>query len=113
MVNGYVAKIELSKICSSVVFLTEITLQEHDIHTFREFEKTIRNEKSMVECYQVSAAHDYLVRFLCTDINDYKEIADRLLEKTPIKSMKSHCVLSQVKHFSGYPLQYMLQEECE
>ena len=44
VITNYSAHIEVSKICSSVTFLAEITLQEHDKNAFQQFEKVIIEE---------------------------------------------------------------------
>ena len=111
VVINYVANLDLQKICNSVTFLTEVTLHEHSSYSFRKFEDSIRREETLVECYQVSGAYDYFARFICCDIDDYKEIADRLLANSPIKSLQSYCVLSKVKRYSGYPLKYLLDND--
>ena len=108
VITNYSANVELSKICTSVTFLAEITLQEHDKDSFQQFESVIMEEDTLVECDQVSGNYDYFARFVCKDIEDYKSISDRLLSKSPIKSIQSHCVLSKVKRFTGYPLNYLL-----
>jgi len=111
VITNYSANIEISKICTSVTFLAEITLQEHDKNAFKNFEKVIMEEDTLVECEQVSGSYDYFARFVCKDIEDYKSISDRLLSKSPIKSIQSHCVLSKVKRFTGYPLNYLIDNE--
>ena len=111
VITNYSAHIEVSKICSSVTFLAEITLQEHDKNAFQQFEKVIIEEDTLVECDQVSGPYDYSARFVCKNIEDYKSISDRLLSKSPIKSIQSHCVLSKVKRFAGYPLSYLLDDD--
>lgn len=110
VVTGYVANINLAKVCTSVTFLAEVTLQEHSSNAFRKFEDVIMKEETLVECYQVSGSYDYFARFICSDIEDYKVITDRLLAKSPVKSIKSNCVLSKIKRFSGYPLVYLLDK---
>lgn len=113
VITNFVANINLPKICTSVTFLTEVTLQEHNTYAFRKFEEAIRREKTLIECYQVSGGYDYFARFVCSDINDYKAITDRLLANSPIKSIQSHCMLSKIKRFSGYPLEYLLEDKFE
>lgn len=110
VITNYSANVDISKICTSVTFVAEITLQEHDKNAFKNFEKVIMEEDTLVECEQVSGSYDYFARFVCKDIEDYKSISDRLLSKSPIKSIQSHCVLSKVKRFTGYPLNYLLDD---
>lgn len=111
VVTNYVANINLAKVCTSATFLTEVTLQEHNVSAFRKFEDAVRREETLVECYQVSGSYDYFARFVCSHIDDYKDITDRLLAHAPIKSIQSHCVLSKIKPFAGYPLKYLLDHD--
>ncbi len=108
MIINYEASLNLEKICSSVTFLAEFTLREHNAYSFRKFEDAINKEPTLIECYQVSGRYDYFARFVCVDADDYKAITDRLLARAPIKNIQSNCMLSKVKRYSGYPLQYLL-----
>ena len=53
VITNYSANVEISKICTSVTFLAEITLQEHDKDSFQQFESVIMEEDTLVECDQV------------------------------------------------------------
>ena len=111
VILSYVANLDLVRICTTVTFLTEVTLKEHNPYSLRKFEEAIRKEEALVECYQVSGHYDYFARFICRDVEDYKGVTERLTEQVPIANVQSHCVMSKVKKFSGYPLEHLLDLE--
>ena len=108
VILGYVANLDIAKICNTVTFLAEVTLETHSTKSFQEFETAIKKEETLVECYQASGAYDYHARFVCRNAEDYKAITDRLMQKAPIKNISSSCVLAKTKKFSGYPLDLSL-----
>ena len=111
MISNYAANLDLNRISPTVTFLCEFSLQEHNAYSFRKFEDAIRREATLIECYQVSGGRDYFARFVCANVEDFKVITDRLLANSPIGSIKSHCILSKVKRFTGYPLNYLLPDQ--
>lgn len=111
IILGYVANLDLSKVCDSVIFLTEVTLETHTVKSFAAFETAVKKEETLVECYQTSGSYDYFARFVCRNAEDYKEVIDRLMFNAPIKNMASSCVLSKTKKFSGYPLGHLMNDD--
>lgn len=108
VILNYTTNIDLDKICDHVMFMAEISLSSHITSAFKEFEKLVDQEDSMIECYEVSGSFDYLARFICKDVDDYKQVTDRLMQNASIKNISSTCILSKVKKFSGYPLERLL-----
>ena len=111
VILNYAANIDLNKVCDHVMFVAEISLSSHSTAAFKEFENLLEHEQTMIECYEVSGAFDYLARFICRDVDDFKEVTDRLMSNASIKNISSTCILSKVKKFSGYPLKHLLKHE--
>jgi len=110
IILNYAANLDLVKVCDHVMFLAEISLSSHSTAAFKEFETLVADEETLIECYEVSGAFDYLARFICRDVDDYKEVTDRLMRNTSIKNISSTCILSKVKKFNGYPLAHLLKQ---
>ena len=111
IITNYAANLDLKKICDSVTFIADITLETHTVQSFKGFEAAVMAEETLVDCYQTSGAYDYCARFVCRNAEDYKDITDRLMQKAPIKNISSACVLAKTKAFSGYPLKHLLEME--
>ena len=111
VILNYAANIDLSKVCDHVMFLAEISLTSHSTSVFKEFEQAVSDEQTIIECYEVSGAFDYLVRFICRDVDDYKEVTDRLMHNASIKNISSTCILSKIKKFTGFPLAHLLEQD--
>ena len=110
VVTGYVANVDLSRICRSVSFLTEISLREQSQHAYRKFEDAIGREPMLVECFHITGKADYIARFVCPDVEEYRAVTRRLMENAPIKDMHSSVLLNRAKEFKGYPLDHLLEE---
>ena len=110
--KGYIlasrAQLDISRLCHHVVVLCTVTLQDHSQKNFKNFEKSILKIPELVECNKISGQFDYLLRFICTDLDSYHAISEQLLDgDTGIASLYSHVVLDQIKIFAGYPLSHL------
>ncbi len=110
VVTGYVANVDLSRICRSVSFLTEISLREQSQQAYRKFEDAIAREPLLVECFHITGRSDYIARFVCPDVEEYRAVTKRLMENAPIKDMHSSVLLDRAKEFKGYPLDHLLED---
>lgn len=110
--KGYIvasrAQLDLTRLCRHVIVLCTITLKDHSQKNFKNFEKSVLKIPELVECNKISGQFDYLLRFICTDMDSYHAISEKLLDgDTNIANLYSHVVLDQTKTFVGYPLAYL------
>lgn len=113
IIKGYLARVNLSKLCHHDTIIAEVTLNSHNMDSFAQFEQYARSHSRIVECFKVSGAFDYYVRFVCKDMEEYSRLSDEILSQTNAATVKSFVVLSHVKEFNGYPLDELLQESNE
>ena len=58
----------------------------------------------VVECYQVTGDYDYLLRVLTSDIEALdKLITDKISKIPEVGQIKSHIILSEIKHSRVVP----------
>ena len=73
------------------------------------FEKIVEELPDIVECYKVSGAFDYFLRFVCADMASYQDSSEVLLKSGPaVSQISSHVVLARSKIFAGYHLERLL-----
>ena len=109
-IRRYTANLDLSKMCMSVTVVSNITLSGNlPSQNDNRFEDAIRSEPCAVECLKVGGEVDYIVYFICVDLEQYDAINKKLLElDIGIDRITSHISLSTPKPFSGYPLDQLL-----
>jgi len=79
-IAGYSARLELAKLGDILTVFTEVTLNGHHSEDFRRFEKAIIQVDEIIECHLVSGGYDYLLKFVCRDVNHYQKVIEGLLE---------------------------------
>lgn len=109
LIGPYLARIELDQICRNVIVIATVTLKAHEHQDFKDFENKIRRLPEVVECFKVSGAFDYFLRFVCPDLARYHALSEELLTEGPdITQISSHVVLDRTKEFTGYHLERLL-----
>ncbi|WP_316857934.1 Lrp/AsnC family transcriptional regulator [uncultured Cohaesibacter sp.] len=105
LISGYLGLINLEALCRHVTVMATITIRDHDHSIFSTFEKAIAELPDVVECLKLSGSFDYLVRFVCTDIQRYHAVTEDLLVQVGGKmQIASHVVLDQTKEYHGVDL---------
>ena len=115
LIRRYTTSLDLSKMCASVTMLCNIKLTDNrSSYGAGKFEIAIKNEASAVECFKVGGEIDYIVHFICSDIQHFEMVTDRLMDmEIGIERITSHVVLSTPKPFITYPLDTLLWEPEE
>ncbi len=109
LIGPYRADIDLDRICRNVTVIATLTLKTHEHKDFKEFDKIIEKIPDIVECYKVSGAFDYFLRFVCADMASYQDSSEELLKSGPaVSQISSHVVLARGKVFAGYHLEHLL-----
>jgi DNA-binding Lrp family transcriptional regulator len=109
IVAAYRASLDLGKLCRSVTVVATVQLGSHDQAAFGRFEAAVRATPDIVECFAVTGAFDYVLRFVCADMASYQAASDTLLAKgPPLAQFHSHVVLGATKTFAGFPLDRLL-----
>jgi DNA-binding Lrp family transcriptional regulator len=110
IVRAYGADIDLAKICSCVMVWAELKL-DCFAKNFRAFDHAVNEIPEIVECYRVTGASHYLMRFVCTDTAAYFALTDRMVAlEIGIAEIQTRIVIERTKQFNGYPLQTLAGE---
>lgn len=80
IIRSYNADVDFGRLSGRVTVFTRITLKDHRIETFKNFEEKIAACPFAIEMFLVSGGFDYLVRFEVLDIEHYQGIFEEILE---------------------------------
>ena len=111
LISGYLGLINLEALCRHVTVFATVTIHDHDQMIFSGFEAAIAELPDVVECLKMGGTFDYLVRFVCTDIQRYHAITELLLEQVGGKmQIASHVVLDQTMQYRGVDLDALVND---
>ncbi|AQQ67026.1 Lrp/AsnC family transcriptional regulator [Microbulbifer agarilyticus] len=105
-IRHYTVELDLNRVCTSVMAMAQLAIGDNRGRAAEvNIEAAIRKLPQAVECFKTSGEYQYLVHFICRDLEEYNEISNRLLEQDlGISRISSNFVLSTPKPFQSYPL---------
>lgn len=74
VLSGYIADIGHTALGFRIVVLVDVTLNTQADEVLRAFEDAVGRIDGIVECLLVSGVHDYRLKILCRDLEDYERI---------------------------------------
>jgi Lrp/AsnC family leucine-responsive transcriptional regulator len=103
IIAGYQAVIDVRHLSRPVNVFAEIMLDKQA--NGRRLEKRLAGIDSVVECWEVSGAVDYVARIVCADLAEYEELTSSLIDDDAlgVARIVSHVALRPVRRFAGYP----------
>lgn len=104
VIIGYRAVLAPERLAKPVIVFAEIVLQSHAQHD--RFERRLAGIEEIVECWEVSGAFDYILRFVCPDLAAYEALTAALIDDPAlgVARVVSHVALRPVRRFAGYPV---------
>jgi DNA-binding Lrp family transcriptional regulator len=110
VIGRYLAEVEIDQLERVIEAFIEVHLINHDRSELDRFEGAMVAEPHVVACHRVSGRYDYLLRVIAGDMEQLREVADRLLSSgLGVATIATTPVLAKIKPFSGYPLERVLR----
>ena len=111
--SGHIAKyralVDLSKLCNSITLIVAVSMKQHSHQDFVKFEKFIQTIPEIVECHTVSGNYDFFMKIVCSDMDHYLALNNKLLESgVVIDSINTHVVMNENKPHTGFPLDILI-----
>ncbi len=98
VIDGYSIKINPKKIGKELLVFTNVSLKEHSKTFLLNFEKKVKQLDEVIECYHVSGEHDYLLKVLVKNMQDYRNfLTETLAEIANIGNVHTSFVVSEIK----------------
>ncbi len=83
LVQGYTAIIDQHKAGYPVNVFVNITLDRQSQSGLEAFEAAVRKIPQVMECYLMTGEHDYLLRLVVADLDDFERIHSQHLTRLP------------------------------
>jgi len=98
IIEGYSANINVKKIGKELMVYTNVSLKEHSKEYILNFETKILDFKSVIECNHVSGEHDYVLKVIVKNMDDYRDfLSNKLAKIENIGNVHSSFVVGEVK----------------
>ena len=95
--KGYGARFGHRALGFHVTALVDITLSTQIEEELAQFERAVAEIDGVVECMLVSGAHDYRLKIICRDLDDYERLHREHLGRLPrVTTISSSFVLRTV-----------------
>jgi Lrp/AsnC family leucine-responsive transcriptional regulator len=106
VIAGYAARLDRRKLGLDILAFVEVQMERHsNIDAFRE---AVRAEPSVVSCFAMTGAFDFLLGVVTTSLDDFAAFTmQRLLRMPGVKDVRSSFVLEAVKDASALPLDHL------
>lgn len=105
LIKGYAAQIDQQRIGLPVNVFVNITLERQDLTELNAFEAAVKEIPEVMECYLMSGEHDYILRVVVADVNDYERIHQKYLTRLPgVDRVNSSFALRTVRKTNQLPI---------
>jgi DNA-binding Lrp family transcriptional regulator len=95
--KGYGARFDHRALGYHVTALVDITLSTQIEEELAQFERAVERIDGIVECMLVSGGHDYRLKIICRDLDDYERLHREHLGRLPcVTTISSSFVLRAV-----------------
>jgi Lrp/AsnC family leucine-responsive transcriptional regulator len=95
--KGYGARFDHRALGFHVTALVDIALSTQVEEELAQFERAVEQIDGVVECMLVSGAHDYRLKIICRDLDDYERLHREHLGRLPrVTTISSSFVLRAV-----------------
>lgn len=112
IIKSYHAEIELKKIAPQITVFVVLELENHRHETFQKFERGISEIDQVTNCWAIGGGYDYLMQVISSDINDYQDLMDNLLEsKIGIAHYITYVVTKSIIKNKTLPLEHLLEDD--
>ena len=105
LIKGYVAQVDQAKAGLPVNVFVNITLERQDLTELNAFEEAVQEIPEVMECYLMTGEHDYVLRVVVADVNDYERIHQKYLTRLPgVDRVNSSFALRTVRKTNQLPI---------
>jgi DNA-binding Lrp family transcriptional regulator len=105
VIAQYVALVNPRAVGRHGVSFTIINLESMNTPQLEAFERAVRDQPEVLDCYYVAGSNDYLIRFTYRDAEDLERFHSDVLMRLPgVARSNSMLVLRTVKRTTALPL---------
>lgn len=105
VILGYGAVVDRRKLGLDVMAYIQVNLDQRSDENTRQFLDKVRREERIVECYAMSGSHDFLLKIIAHNIDEFSDLTmHKILRYPGVKDVSSAFVLQEIKNSRSVPL---------
>ncbi|MGK6316855.1 Lrp/AsnC family transcriptional regulator [Neorhizobium sp. DT-125] len=105
VIKSTVVVLDQVKVGLPMSVFASVKLERQREEQLDRFQAAVERWPEIVECYLMTGQHDYLLRIVVRDLQDYERfLKQRLTRLEGVASIESSFALSQVKHSQALPI---------
>jgi len=105
VIKKYAALVDRAKINMRIMAFISISLSVHQLTSLDEFTSRILEMEEVLECYQVSGSHDFVLKVVLPSMDYYSDLINNKITRIPgVRTTESTFVLSTIKYDTAFPL---------
>jgi Lrp/AsnC family transcriptional regulator, leucine-responsive regulatory protein len=103
-IEGYVAKLNATRLNRGTSAFIQVTLNRTTGDVFDNFRDMVVNIPDVVECHMVAGGFDYLIKLRISGMESYREVLTRLVDLPGVAQTHTYMVIEEVKRDQGVPI---------
>jgi Lrp/AsnC family leucine-responsive transcriptional regulator len=104
-IKGYAAVVDQQELGLPGNVFVNITLEHQDLADLNAFETAVQEIPEIMECYLMTGEHDYLLRVVVSDIDDFERVHRNYLTRLPgVSRVSSSFTLRTVRKTNALPI---------
>ena len=105
MIEGRFTKLNRSLLGLPIVVFLAITVRRHSKNWVEQFQDVIGNYPEIIEAHRLTGdGADYQLKIVCSSIEEYDLLQQKLIEKIEFNAMSSHVSLRELKNTTVLPI---------
>lgn len=104
IINRRVAILDRKKLGLGATAFVMVRTDQHNDEWAQEFSNAIHNIPEVVEFYRMSGEVDYLLKIVCSGIDDYDRIYRKIIRSVRLRDVSSFFAMEQIKFTTEVPL---------
>lgn len=102
VIEGYAARLSPKMLGLDLHFIVDVSLVSQAEEDLESFERTARDNSSVLECYLMAGRADYSLRVSARDTSHYEEVHRQIAHMPGVTQIESKLILRGVKKWMGY-----------
>ncbi len=104
LIERRVAILSRRRLGLRVTAFVAVRTDQHDEEWLESFAAAIREIPEVVEFYRMSGDIDYMLKVVCSDIDDYDRIYRKIIRSTKLRDVSAFFAMEQIKYTTEIPL---------
>jgi Lrp/AsnC family transcriptional regulator len=104
VIQRRVAVVDQDKIGLGVSVFVAIETGDHSKEWLKRFAEVVEAMPEVMEFYRMAGDVDYMLRVVCTSIQDYDVFYKKLISAIPLKNVTSRFAMERIKQTTALPI---------